>query len=105
MFLKTIKYALRVIPSDKVLRFEQSKNDVIDRTVFYGERVNTYVDYQITLQTKPGDAVFEGTLRYDENEKTLDLVGDINRINKYGSQSHCVEGHHLRTLCYCKKQL
>jgi hypothetical protein len=103
--LKTIKYALRVIPSDKVLRFEQSKNDVIDRTVLYGERVNTYVDYQITLQTKPGDAVFEGTLRYDENEKTLDLVGDISRINKYGSQSHCVEGHHLRKLCYCKKQL
>lgn len=105
LFLKTIKYALRVIPSDKVLRFEQSKNDVIDRTVLYGERVNTYVDYQITLQTKPGDAVFEGTLRYDENEKTLDLVGDISRINKYGSQSHCVEGYHLRKLCYCKKQL
>jgi hypothetical protein len=51
--------------------------------VLYEERVNTYVDYQITLQTKPGDAVFEGTLRYDENEKTLDLVGDISRINKY----------------------
>jgi hypothetical protein len=39
LFLKTIKYALRVIPSEKVLRFEQSKNDVIDRTVLYGERV------------------------------------------------------------------
>ena len=105
LFLKTIKYALRVIPSEKVLLFEQSKNDVIDRTVLYAERVNTYVDYQITLQTKPGDAVFEGTLRYDENEKTLDLVGDISRINKYGSQSHCAEGHHLRKLCHCKKQL
>jgi hypothetical protein len=42
--------------------------------VLYAERVNTYVDYQITLQTKPGDAVFEGTLRYDENEKTLDAL-------------------------------
>jgi hypothetical protein len=29
LFLKTIKYALRVIPSDNVLRFEQSKIDVL----------------------------------------------------------------------------
>jgi hypothetical protein len=65
----------------------ESKNDVIDRTGLYGERVNIYVDYQLTLQTKPGDAVFEGTLRYDESEKTLDLVGDISRINKYKAKN------------------
>ncbi|XP_071125528.1 uncharacterized protein [Mytilus edulis] len=104
LHLKSIKYALRVIPSDKVLRFEQSKNDVIDRKVIYGDRVKSYIDYQITVQTQPGDAVFEGTLRYDEKGKTYDLVGDVSRINKYGDQSHCIEQHHLKKLCYCKIQ-
>lgn len=103
--LKTIRYALRIVPSDKVLRFEQSKNDVVDRHVVYGERANPYIDYQVTLQTSPGGAVFEGTIRFDEENKSYDLVGDVSRINKYGEQSHCIDVHHLRKLCYCKIQL
>ncbi|CAG2247955.1 unnamed protein product [Mytilus edulis] len=93
---KSINYALLVIPADKVLRY--------GKTYKYGDRIKSYIDYQITIQTKPGDAIIEGTLRFDEKRKTYDLVGDVSRINKYGDQSHCIEQNHLKKLCYCKIQ-
>ncbi|CAC5408967.1 unnamed protein product [Mytilus coruscus] len=104
LYLKSIKYALLVIPSDKVLRFKRTRKHVKDRKVIYGDHLKSLFGYQITVQTKPGDAVFEGTLRFDEKRKTYDLVGDVSRINKYGDQSHCIEQHHLKKLCYCKIQ-
>ncbi|XP_071155419.1 uncharacterized protein [Mytilus edulis] len=96
LYLKSIKYALLVIPADKVLRY--------GKTYKYGDRIKSYIDYQITIQTKPGDAIIEGMLRFDEKRKTYDLVGDVSRINKYGDQSHCIEQNHLKKFCYCKIQ-
>ncbi|XP_052077971.1 uncharacterized protein LOC127715893 [Mytilus californianus] len=99
LYLKTIKYALRVTPPNK-----RTRNIVKNRNVVYGDRVKSYIGYQITVQTKPGDAIFEGTLRFDEKGKTYHSVGDVSRINKYGGQSQCIEEHHLKKLCYCKIQ-
>ncbi|VDI08852.1 Hypothetical predicted protein [Mytilus galloprovincialis] len=96
LYFKSIKYALLVIPSDKVLQY--------GKTYKYGDRMKSYIDYQITIQTKPGDAIIEGTIRFDDKRKTYDLVGDVSRINKYGDQSHCIEQNHLKKLCYCKIQ-
>jgi hypothetical protein len=42
-----------------------------------GKRVNSYVDYQLTIQTRPGGALFEGTLRFDEETKNVQMMGDI----------------------------
>ncbi|CAG2196516.1 unnamed protein product [Mytilus edulis] len=105
LYLKSIKYALLVIPSDKVLLYGKTREQVIKKTYKYGDRIESLIiDYQITVQTKPGDAILEGTLRFDEKRKTYDLVGDVSRINKYGEQSHCIDQNHLKKLCYCKIQ-
>ncbi|XP_063420600.1 uncharacterized protein LOC134705813 [Mytilus trossulus] len=104
LFLKSIKHALLVIPFEKRLRIKKTRQHVMDRKVTNNDRVKSYIDYQITVQTTPGDAVFEVTLRFDQKGKTYDLVGDFSRINKYGNQSHCIEQHHLKKLCYCKIQ-
>jgi hypothetical protein len=60
-----VKYASRFVTSDKVLSFNRKLSDVNNLLVEYGKRVNTYVDYQLTIQTRPGGALLEGTLRFD----------------------------------------
>jgi hypothetical protein len=103
--LQEVQSALKVIPSDKVLTFQQSLNDVINRRVLYGDRVEAFVDYQLTVRTSPGDALFEATVRFVEGTDKYTLVGDVSRINTYGNQSHCVDNHVIKKLCYCKIQL
>jgi hypothetical protein len=60
--------------------------------------VNTYVDYQLTVQTRPGGAQIEGTFRFDEETKNVQMTGDINRINRYGTQSNCLDISITRSL-------
>jgi hypothetical protein len=92
------------VTSDKVLSFKRKLSDVNNLLVEYGKRVNTYVDYQLTIQTRPGGALFEGTLRFDEETNHVQMMGDISRINRYGTQSHCIDTTNVKKFCYCKKQ-
>jgi hypothetical protein len=80
--LSEVKYASRLVTSDKVLSFNRKLS---------GKRVNRYVDYQLTIQSRPGGALFEGTFRFDEETKKVQMMGDISRINRYGTQSHCID--------------
>jgi hypothetical protein len=102
--LSEVKYASRLVTSDKVLSYNRKQSDVNNLLVEYGKRVNTYVDYQLTIQTRPGGALFEGTLRFDEETKNVKMMGDISRINRYGTQSHCIDTTNVKKYCYCKKQ-
>ena len=102
--LSEVKYASRFVTSDKVLSFNRKQSDVNNLLVEYGKRVNTYVYYQLTIQTRPGGALFEGTLRFDEETKNVKMMGDISRINRYGTQSHCIDTTNVKKFCNCKKQ-
>jgi hypothetical protein len=44
-----VKYASRLVTSDKVLSFNRKLSDVNNLLVEYGKRVNTYVDYQLYI--------------------------------------------------------
>jgi hypothetical protein len=68
-------------------RLKRKLSDVNNLLVEYGKRV----DYQLTIQTRPGGALFEGTLRFDEETKKVKMMSDISRINRYGTQSHCID--------------
>jgi hypothetical protein len=57
------------VTSDKVLSFKRKPSGV-----------NNLVDYQLTIQTRPGGALFEGTFRFDEEKKKVQMTGDISRI-------------------------
>lgn len=100
--LGKIVNALKLLPSEKVLRFEQSKNDVINRFVSYGLRSKAQVNYQVTFSTVPGDALFEATMQFDERDDSYKMISDISRINEYGKQSTCIDVHKLRKFCFCK---
>ncbi|KZC04517.1 hypothetical protein WN55_00592 [Dufourea novaeangliae] len=59
------------------------------------------VDYTITIQTEPGDAIFQGTVRDRGGNNTSKLVGSVSRLNAYGKQSACVDEFNMRLYCYC----
>lgn len=100
--LGKIKNAIKLLPSEKVLMFEERKNNVINRFVKYGDRVNAQVNYQLTFSTVPGNALFEATMQFDERDDSYKMVSDISRINEYGHQSDCVDDYNLRKFCFCK---
>ncbi|XP_029676775.1 uncharacterized protein LOC115243716 isoform X1 [Formica exsecta] len=59
------------------------------------------MDYTVTIQTTPGDAIFEGTVRYKADDNSRKLVGSVSRLNAYGTQSACVDEFNMRLYCYC----
>lgn len=61
----------------------------------------TLMDYTMTIRTTPGDAIFEGTVRYRSDDNSRKLVGSVSRLNAYGKQSACVDEFHMRLYCYC----
>jgi len=95
--------ARRVRPRDDVIRFRNSRRDVLGRTVeFDGEETaarNRVDEYQLTFETTPGGAVFEATVRCRGD--TSVQIADVSRINAYGDQSICIDVHSHKKFCYC----
>jgi len=88
--------------SDKVLRFKHSINDVVNRHVVYSDKYNEYIKhYLITIRTEPKRAIFEATIKINELNNVISLVGDISRINRYGTQK-CISNSYLKKYCLCK---
>ncbi|XP_046676045.1 uncharacterized protein LOC124364533 [Homalodisca vitripennis] len=57
--------------------------------------------FTVTIETTPGRALFEATVRYNGNTDSFSIVGTVSRINLYGDQSSCVTQYRLRLYCYC----
>ncbi|XP_075992551.1 uncharacterized protein LOC142987578 isoform X1 [Anticarsia gemmatalis] len=57
-------------------------------------------EFMAVVKTSPGDGVFEGTLRHQDDKWSL--AGTISRLNLYGGQSRCVEHYQLKLYCYCQ---
>ncbi|KAL8568849.1 hypothetical protein ACOMHN_053847 [Nucella lapillus] len=102
--LKKIHQAEQMIANEDVLRFEESLHDVINRTVRYGNRSESVVIYQLSIETEPSNALFEGTLKYEAFSDSFTLAGDISRINAYGTQSDCIINFKLKKFCFCKSR-
>uniref|UniRef100_A0A914YJB2 Sulfatase N-terminal domain-containing protein n=1 Tax=Panagrolaimus superbus TaxID=310955 RepID=A0A914YJB2_9BILA len=91
LFLDKIEHAQTFLPNEKIA---------------FDGNAGFYVMYRVALTVKPSNAFLEGTIRHlisDENDYTI--IGDINRINKYGNQSNCVNIPLLRKYCFCKNYL
>jgi len=57
--------------------------------------------YRVIVQVMPSNAQFEGTVEADAWNRQGNIVGDVNRINRYGNQSHCVSDKLIQLYCYC----
>lgn len=61
---------------------------------------NKFSDVTVRLQTKPGFAEFESTVRVFDNG-ALNMTGTISRVNLYGKQSQCVDDYEVKLYCFC----
>lgn len=103
--LKLIKSAMVMQSNPYIARFLGSA-DVDGRVPKESKgAIDKSALYQITLQTTPGDGVFETTVKHFASaDKFVISEREISRINKYGSAANCVynDAPHLRQYCYCK---
>ncbi|XP_014213477.1 uncharacterized protein LOC106643030 [Copidosoma floridanum] len=77
-------------------------DDEKERKKTEADKAVPWIDYSITFKTKPGSAIFEGSVRLRTDNGILDLVGSISRLNAYGNQSACVDDSLMRLYCYCR---
>ncbi|XP_061194183.1 uncharacterized protein LOC133202384 [Saccostrea echinata] len=96
LVLQSNPYIARYLGSaDTDGRVPKESNDAIDGSALY----------QITLQTTPGDGIFETTVKYNaKGDKFIVSGQEISRINKYGNTSNCIHKDmpHLDRYCSCK---
>lgn len=59
--------------------------------------------YLILLYTKPSQGIFESTLRHFPTGKTesIEITGEISRLNSYWSDSKCVSDGNAKKYCFC----
>ncbi|CAH4014319.1 unnamed protein product [Pieris brassicae] len=57
-------------------------------------------EFLIVVRVSPSDAVFEATLR--QNNNNWSLTGTVSRLNLYGEQSICEHNYQLKLYCYCQ---
>ncbi|GBM29821.1 hypothetical protein AVEN_48271-1 [Araneus ventricosus] len=85
-----------------------SREVVVNSRLYFGRHVEDgkasgmITRLRVIIRTKPGSALFEGTLLFRDDGEGISVLGDISRINRYGSQSLCIEDAVLRKYCYCE---
>ncbi|KAK0413495.1 hypothetical protein QR680_006839 [Steinernema hermaphroditum] len=93
-----IKQAQMVLPSKTIALGIPSAS-------FFTRPGPVYVNYRVTLEASPSEAIFEGVVKNALKEDNFEVVGDISRINKYGNQSSCVNSPTLKKFCFCHAKL
>jgi len=63
-------------------------------------------DYALTVETSPGGALLEGAVRaYRHRGRNSALkyeaADTVSRVNRYGSQSRCVDDWVAKLYCFC----
>jgi len=54
---------------------------------------------EVVVSVDPSDAIFRAQLLI--TKKKWKVIGEVDRINKYGNQSHCIDQRLLKPFCYC----
>jgi hypothetical protein len=60
-----------------------------------------YLNYALIIEVEPSGAVLEAIARHYFADDSIQIIGDVNRINRYGNQSACINDAIARKYCYC----
>lgn len=105
LFLKRIINAIKLETNLDVLKFKESKDNdgrVPDLT---DQMKSNKIYYQVTIETNPGNGIFEVTSSVDAKTGNISLnLNDISRINKYNDAPKCIQEKYpsMRPFCVCK---
>lgn len=62
---------------------------------------NVLADITTRLQTKPGFAEYQATVRVFNEQ--MNLTGTIRLVNSYPRQGYCIDDYAIKMFCYCEK--
>lgn len=68
-------------------------------------QLDTMHKYTVAIETVPGKGHFYATCIVKNDGAAIDVLDNIDRINRYNNQSHCVKERPLKLYCYCKDQV
>jgi hypothetical protein len=85
LILDTIKSAQLLLPPGSVTKPSDFK-----------------VKLRVTVKAAPSGALFEAVTERNAWDKEFRVVGDVNRINRYGNESACIHDRLLNLYCFCK---
>uniref|UniRef100_A0AC35TFW5 Sulfatase domain-containing protein n=1 Tax=Rhabditophanes sp. KR3021 TaxID=114890 RepID=A0AC35TFW5_9BILA len=92
--LEKIRFASISIPPKSLIFDHHLKRKIISN--------NATASYRLLLKMKqPSGALIEAVLDKDFKTNTYTINGLIERLNKYGNTSHCINDAEMRKLCYC----
>lgn len=100
--LHNIREAVRLVESNDVLKYVHGNKRQTEQSAIFDDAMNVIEDIQVVIETVPGNALFEATVRLDTFHESYKVIGDISRINIYGHQSDCIEVFKLKKYCQCK---
>ena len=103
--LHSIRSAVQRMVNLKVQSFESIKDGIglgIGEPIFDTEYEQRQCSYQIQFQTSPGNGLFEASVNMIGDKFVV--LGDISRVNRYGTQADCIKDTHpyLRKFCLCR---
>lgn len=104
LVLSDILSAVQAMPNTNVQRFKGIDGGIglgVGKPIFNEEK-DLECTYEIQLRTKPNMAVYESTVKFVEGRFVI--LGEISRVNRYGTQSQCITNTHpyLRKFCLCR---
>jgi len=82
--------------------FQSAKHRVNSTQTDHKVNSTNFLDTIITFRSKPGGAMFEGSLIKDKNNGWK-ILGSVKRINAYHGQDFCMDQRDLKPYCFCKK--
>ncbi|XP_054164693.1 uncharacterized protein LOC128962340 [Oppia nitens] len=92
------RYMCSTFKFHSVYRIYQRENSRNDSEYLLGQQVF----YIIQLYVNPGMALFETVVKsLSTRSANYTMIGKINRINRYGNQSDCINDKILKNYCYC----
>lgn len=69
------------------------------------ETESSHAEIYLIIRVRPGNAVFEAMVRYDDPTDSKNGVivnGNVNRISRYGSETECIDESEYKDYCHCK---
>lgn len=60
---------------------------------------------RVMVEAKPSGGIFEAALsanKVQNGQIEFQVLGEIDRVNKYGNQPNCITDRTMRLFCYCK---
>lgn len=103
LVLKKVTGARVWTPNQKVIDGKLSVRSRIFPGLAYNGGVSkgVYLNYALMIEVYPSDAILEATARHYLTDDSIQIAGDVNRLNRYGNQSACIKNAIARKYCYC----